>query len=151
MSDDDIDYLALLKEADNVIKDLVVALITVEGNLNKPYPERPEWSPWTRWVTRPFRQAGEFNERLRPILRAAECIHPAKAIRRKGPGGNPGLYVHCTACDTDVLQGRFCYEHWSWLCTRGQGKCQEAWAGGTIGDGQSNRSPQPTDDFIGPD
>lgn len=38
--------------------ELWASLIGVEGSLRVPYPERPEWSPWTRFVERPLKEFG---------------------------------------------------------------------------------------------
>lgn len=38
------------EEARDPIRRLTSALIAVEHNLDKPYPDDPRWTPWTRWV-----------------------------------------------------------------------------------------------------
>ena len=41
------DQLALLKRQ---YKKLWAALVTIQPDLSKPYPDDPRWTPWTRFV-----------------------------------------------------------------------------------------------------
>jgi hypothetical protein len=37
-------------ELTQAIHGLMSAMIAVEGHLNRPYPEDPRWTPWSRFV-----------------------------------------------------------------------------------------------------
>lgn len=51
------------------MQEVLKALIVVKGSLDKPYPERPEWSPWSRWVEKAFHQGAAAEEVARLTLR----------------------------------------------------------------------------------
>lgn len=38
-----------------LVQRMGAALITVEHNLDTPYPDAPEWTPWTRWIAQPIK------------------------------------------------------------------------------------------------
>ena len=61
--------VAALRETHEALKEVLKALIVVKGSLDKPYPERPEWSPWTCFVEQAFRQGAAAEEVARRTLR----------------------------------------------------------------------------------
>lgn len=74
----DCEWLARLDEGDRqLLADAADALwgcaksaLTVKPNLDHPYPEMPEWSPWTRWVEAPARTAHDVRQKIRAHLRS---------------------------------------------------------------------------------
>lgn len=64
------DPVRALRETHEALKEVLKALIVVKGSLDKPYPEKPEWSPWTRWVEKAFSQGAHAEEVARRTLRA---------------------------------------------------------------------------------
>lgn len=61
-----------LRACQKSIGDLRTAFIVVEGCLDKPYPDDPRWSPWTRFVQRPWNAAATASEMARAALKAAD-------------------------------------------------------------------------------
>ena len=52
-------------EVQKVLHDLLVGLLAIKPLLDEPYPEHPEWTPWTRFIERPFDQAAHVADALR--------------------------------------------------------------------------------------
>lgn len=61
----------LLRRAADALWKCAKAALTVEHSLDKPYEDDPRWSPWTRWVERPAREAHDLAMVIRKRLRAA--------------------------------------------------------------------------------
>lgn len=61
---------AVLTEAHEAIKELCKALIVVKGTLDQPYKDRPEWTPWTRYVEKAFHQGAHAETTVRLALKA---------------------------------------------------------------------------------
>jgi len=59
----------LLKRAADALWACAKAALTVEPTLKQPYPDDPRWSPWTRWVERPAREAHDTAMAIRKHLR----------------------------------------------------------------------------------
>lgn len=64
------DTVRALRETHEALKEVLTVLIVVKGLLDKPYPERPGWSPWTRFVEQAFHQGAAAEEVARRTLRA---------------------------------------------------------------------------------
>jgi len=59
----------LLQRAADALWNCAKAALTVEPTLKQPYPDDPRWSPWTRWVERPAREAHDTAMAIRKHLR----------------------------------------------------------------------------------
>ncbi|MFJ4990036.1 hypothetical protein ACIP9H_40350 [Streptomyces sp. NPDC088732] len=62
------DLRAQLAEAAEALCAVGKAAIVVQPTLDKPYPHAPQWTPWTRWMQRPARQAYNLGTLLRRQL-----------------------------------------------------------------------------------
>ncbi|MFB7285467.1 hypothetical protein [Actinacidiphila glaucinigra] len=62
------DLKAQLAEAAEALCAVGKAAIVVQPALDKPYPDAPQWTPWTRWMQRPARQAYNLGILLRRQL-----------------------------------------------------------------------------------
>jgi len=60
----------LLAEAADALWACAKAALTVKPTLDVPYPDRPEWTPWTRWMERPAREAHDLRMKIRKHLKA---------------------------------------------------------------------------------
>lgn len=56
---------AVVEEMLDATKDLLISIITVEGTLQQPYRDKPELSPWTRFVEKEFKRTSRAHEALR--------------------------------------------------------------------------------------
>lgn len=61
----------LLEQAAETLMNCAKAALTVKPNLDKPYPDDPRWSPWTRWVEPRARRAHDLAITIRQHSRAA--------------------------------------------------------------------------------
>jgi hypothetical protein len=59
----------LLRRAEEALRAVGKAALTVRPTLDQPYPDAPEWTPWTRFLEGPARAAFslgfEIDRRLR--------------------------------------------------------------------------------------
>lgn len=81
----------LLKRAADALWNSSKAALTVEPVLKVPYPDDPRWSPWTRWVERPAREAHDAAMAIRKHLRglepaAAACCPDSGTCSHAGVG-----------------------------------------------------------------
>lgn len=70
----------LLGQAAEALWGCAKAALTVEHSLDKPYPDDPRWSPWTRWVERPAREAHDLAMAIRKHLKATPAEPRAAAV-----------------------------------------------------------------------
>lgn len=70
----------LLKQAADKLWACAKAALVVEHSLDKPYEDDPRWSPWTRWVERPAREAHDLAMAIRKRLREAPAPQPAPEL-----------------------------------------------------------------------
>lgn len=61
----------LLQKAADALTACAKAALTVKPELDTPYPDRPEWTPYTRWVERPTSEAVELVALIRKHLHSA--------------------------------------------------------------------------------
>jgi hypothetical protein len=61
-----------LKEAHEALKEVLMALIVVKGTLDQPYPDRPEWTPWSRFVEPAFKIGARAEEVARKALKESK-------------------------------------------------------------------------------
>lgn len=59
----------LLDQAAKALWNCAKAALTVEPALSEPYQDVPEWTPYTRWVERPSREAHDLAMTIRLHLR----------------------------------------------------------------------------------
>lgn len=62
------ELVAALRACYRSIGQLRTSLITVEPFLDKPFPDDPRWTPWSRFIDRPWRQAATASELARAAL-----------------------------------------------------------------------------------
>lgn len=62
----------LLRQAADALAKCATAALTVKPELDTPYADRPEWTPYTRWVERPASEAVELVALIRKHLQSAE-------------------------------------------------------------------------------
>lgn len=62
------DLRAQLAEASHALRAIGKAAIVVQPTLDKPYPDDPRWTPWTRWMRDPTRRAYNLGILLRRQL-----------------------------------------------------------------------------------
>lgn len=55
----------LLTRAGEALRKLALATIVVKPTLDRPYPDRPDATPWTLWVHRPARIAYDVGTAIR--------------------------------------------------------------------------------------
>ncbi len=60
---------ALLERAERALWEVSKAALTVAPSLYDPYPDDPRWSPWTRWMKRPAKEAHNTCMALRQLLK----------------------------------------------------------------------------------
>jgi hypothetical protein len=58
----------LLRRAAEVLMNCTKVAITVKPTLDKPYPDDPRWTPWTRWMERRAREAHDLSREIRKYL-----------------------------------------------------------------------------------
>lgn len=56
---------AQLREAADALCDVGKAALVVKNSLEKPYPDAPDWSPWTRFMGAPAKRAYNLGHRIR--------------------------------------------------------------------------------------
>lgn len=61
----------LLERAAAALTNCAASALTVKPELDTPYPDRPEWTPYTRHVERPAEEATELAAQIRAHLRAS--------------------------------------------------------------------------------
>jgi hypothetical protein len=61
----------LLRKAADALWNCAKSALTVKPSLDEPYPDYPEWTPYTRWVERPAREAHDLAMAIRRHLKAA--------------------------------------------------------------------------------
>ena len=61
----------LLEQAADALWKCAKSALTVKPSLDQPYPDAPEWTPYTRWVERPARQAHDLAMVIRKHLKEA--------------------------------------------------------------------------------
>ena len=61
----------LLEQAASALWNCAKSALTVEPALSQPYPDAPEWTPYTRWVERPAREAHDLAMMIRKHLKDA--------------------------------------------------------------------------------
>jgi len=61
----------LLRQAADALWKCAKAALTVKPTLDQPYPDAPEWTPYTRWVERPAREAHDLAMAIRKHLKTA--------------------------------------------------------------------------------
>jgi hypothetical protein len=59
----------LLERAAAALWNCAKSALTVEPSLSQPYPDAPEWTPYTRWVERPAREAHDLAMVIRKRLK----------------------------------------------------------------------------------
>jgi hypothetical protein len=69
----------LLRQAADALWACAKAALTVEPMLKEPYADDPRWSPWTRWVERPAREAHDLKVKINRHLKAAPAAAPELA------------------------------------------------------------------------
>jgi hypothetical protein len=61
----------LLQRAADALWNCAKSALTVAPSLSEPYPDHPEWTPYTRWVERPAREAHDLAMAIRKRLKEA--------------------------------------------------------------------------------
>lgn len=59
----------LLTQAADALWNCAKSALTVKPTLDVPYPDAPEWTPYTRWVERPAQEAHDLCMRIRKHLK----------------------------------------------------------------------------------
>lgn len=72
----------LLQQAADALWNCSKAALTVAPTLRVPYEDDQRWSPWTRWVERPAREAHDLAMTIRKHLKAAPAAGATEV-----PGG----------------------------------------------------------------
>jgi hypothetical protein len=60
---------ALLDEIEKALQASYTAALTVKSNLDTPYTDAPEWTPWSRWVNPAAKRAHDARMALRKARR----------------------------------------------------------------------------------
>ena len=60
---------ALLTAAADALWECTKVTLTVKPNLDKPYNDAPEWSPWTRWIEPASRRSHDLAIKIRRHLK----------------------------------------------------------------------------------
>ena len=68
MADDRDADRRLLEQAAEVLRRFSLAALTVKPRLDEPYPEAPQWTPWTRWMETDARCAHDLSVEIRRHL-----------------------------------------------------------------------------------
>lgn len=99
------ELLALLHEAADALRDVGKAAIVVHPTLDKPYPDDPRWTPWTRFMEKPARRAYNLSFLLRRQLRGTPApdrrselgtrlYDAARELANDDPGHTEGCEWH---------------------------------------------------------
>jgi hypothetical protein len=75
-----------LIDASDALRAVGKAAIVVKPTLDKPYPDAPEWTPWTRFMERPAKRAYNLGTKLRRQLHPAPP-RPATPSSLSQPSG----------------------------------------------------------------
>ena len=67
----DTDSRELLRQAEQALWNCAKAALTVKPVLDEPYPDLPQYTPYTRWVERPAREAHDLAMAIRKHLKEA--------------------------------------------------------------------------------
>ena len=59
----------LLEQAADALRNCAKSALTVKPSLDEPYPDHPDWTPYTRWVERPARSAHDLAMVIRKHLK----------------------------------------------------------------------------------
>ena len=59
----------LLEQAASALRNCAKSALTVKPSLDQPYPDAPEWTPYTRWVERPAQEAYDLAMVIRKHLK----------------------------------------------------------------------------------
>lgn len=106
------DYAALLRQAADTLIDVGKKALVVKPSLDKPYPDMPAWTPWSRFMEAPAREAYELGHAL---LRKLDGDPPEDSYHT----GNVNLQykntslcvdLYCTCGDQFHFDGYF--GHW---------------------------------------
>lgn len=62
----------LLEQAADALWKCAKSALTVKPSLDQPYPDAPEWTPYTRWVEQPARRARDLAVAIRKHLKQEE-------------------------------------------------------------------------------
>lgn len=65
---------ALLDEIERALQKSYHAAIVVQHNLDEPYVDAPEWTPWTRWVNPAAKRAHDARQALRRARKSASTL-----------------------------------------------------------------------------
>jgi hypothetical protein len=87
----------LLGQAAKALMDCAKAALTVKPMLDKPYPDDPRWSPWTRWVEPRARRAHDLAMVIRRHLKAMPA---APATPGQVADAPPALFARWCRVDT---------------------------------------------------
>ena len=79
---DTVNVDTLVETVDNARRSIAASLIAVKGHLDKPYPDNPRWTPWTRFVERELRRLDEIKEVVSDLAARAREKVPAETLRR---------------------------------------------------------------------
>jgi len=58
----------------DAVTPVMLAIIAVKPLLDRPYPDHPGWTPWTRWVEAKFRVASQAMDVARKAAAGQETI-----------------------------------------------------------------------------
>lgn len=59
----------LLRQAADALVEVGKKALVVKPTLDKPYPDQPEWTPWTRFLGEPARNAYNLGHEIRRKLK----------------------------------------------------------------------------------
>ena len=77
-----------LREGAEALGEAFKVALTVKPLLDKPYPDDPRWTPWTRWVDRAARRCFNARSALRKAARGTwEPVPEGSADRGSEEGG----------------------------------------------------------------
>jgi exosome complex RNA-binding protein Rrp42 (RNase PH superfamily) len=65
----------LLERAAAALVNCAAAVLAVKPELDTPYPDRPEWTPYTRHAERPADEATELAAQIRKHLNGMRRSH----------------------------------------------------------------------------
>ena len=71
----------LLQQAADALWNCAKSALTVKPSLDQPYRDAPEWTPYTRWVERPARNAHDLAMVIRKHLKSAPLPAGVEDIR----------------------------------------------------------------------
>lgn len=83
----------LLEQAQEALRDVGKAAITVKTTLDKPYTDAPDQTPWSRFMDAPARRAYNLGHEIRDFLKGGYRVGDRIEWNPTGDTWEPGVVL----------------------------------------------------------